>query len=113
MSEVSILSEYEPVVVDLWGAKYETKELGKKGVTKLAAVEKEIGEFQVTDAASLDEFVAKFGEFVDVKLKPVKGKVKASTHLKKQWDADNLTDRQLGAFLVNLKVAEEEANRPF
>lgn len=111
MPAVSILSEYTPAEVDLWGAKYETVDLGKKGFKKLTKVQAEIETLAYDDDA-VDNLVIKVGEFCDLKLVALEGRVKASTLIKKQWDAENLTARQLASFIGRVSEAEAEANRP-
>jgi hypothetical protein len=111
MSAVSILTEYVPAEVDLWGAKYETVDLGKKGFKKLTKVQSEIETLAYDDDA-VDTLVAKVAEFCDIKLVAVEGNVKASTLIKKKWDAEILKARQLGDFIGRVNQAEVEANRP-
>jgi hypothetical protein len=108
---VSIVSDYEPAEIDLWGAKYDTVDLAKKGFTKLTALQAEIDTLAYDDKA-VETFIEKVGEFCDIKLVAQKGKTKASTLIKKEWDANHLTARQIASFIQRIAAAEAEANRP-
>ena len=111
-ASVSIMSKYVPLEVDLWGAKYETKELGRKASKRLRALKTEITEFEVIDDESMDAFIAKVAEWYDAKLKPVKGKVKPSTLIKKHWEAEDLSELQLASLMSEMSQQEVEINRP-
>lgn len=118
MSAISIARAYNPVEIDLWGAKYETIDVPRSGLKKVTKLETEVAGLQSgaidvpEDSDELDVLVEKIGELLDVKLVAVGGgKSKPSTHIKKKWRADELTLPQLLGFMDEVGEGEGKANR--
>jgi hypothetical protein len=110
MSRISIGQAYEPVEIDLWedngGGVFVTEDLPR---SKQKKAEKLLGAVYETEEGGEDVAVDAIGQFLDLKLVPKNGtKVKPSTLVSKKWKADELTMRQLLAFLQ----AVAEADRP-
>lgn len=104
------LRRSEPFDIDLWdgqgGGLYvcapATKSVNDKGTPLLA-------EFNTAVAADEhDQAVEIMGQILDLRLSPVAGKTKASTLVKRQWDADKVTVDELIALFEDI----QEASRP-
>lgn len=104
MARVSIGQPTATYEVDLWGtiytAKPATRSVAKKGQALIERIEK---------ATETDEAAAVYGDALDLRLEPANGKrVKASTIVKRKWEADEVTLDQLAGLLEGIA----EADRP-
>lgn len=105
MARIAIADAYETVEVDLWGEDYLTVDIPRSGIKKATALEEKLE--KVEDVAG-DVAVDLIGQLLDLKLRPANGgRSKASTVIRKKWQADELTVRQLDAFLNALREAED------
>jgi hypothetical protein len=112
MASIAISRAYNPVDIDLWGAKFETIDVTRSGAKKAQQLEREIEEIREGDDL-LDELVEKMGELMDIKLAAAAGgRSKASTRIRSKWKGDELTLGQLFEFFDAVQKAEGECNRP-
>lgn len=91
------------VEVDLWGTLYTLAPATRSVLKKVEPLEAELE--GVEDG---DELVALFAKLFDLRLTAVNGGGKASTHIKKKWNADELTLQELASFAEALA----ETDRP-
>jgi hypothetical protein len=110
MARIGLARAYSPVEVDLspngsGSLLYETVDIVRSGARKAADFE-----IKLETATDPDEYVKAVAELLDLKLVPkAPNRKKASTVIKEQWKADQLSIPALEKFLDALG---EEDNRP-
>jgi hypothetical protein len=94
---IAIASPYEPVEVDLWGESHKTQRVTRSLERKLDAAREEISKAESTDAA-----VKGYAKVIAIYL----GDAKIAQKIEAKWKADEVTARELVAFVDAIAEAD-------
>lgn len=113
-SPIAIETAYKPIEVDLWGASFETVDPPRSGARRVTEIMRQLADLDKAENAEEDadelndKAVGLIAELLDVRLRNANGsRTKASTHIKRKWEADELSVAKLFAFLERLGEADQ------